>query len=157
MSCLLFNRSLLYNSICPDLGTIQCRKGIRMSWSWMMASHTSRQTAGKTHRATNTCLVTVFRESCRKWSGTFHNLFCLWHSSSSFSVGHQEGEKVSSPNHWVVPVLTQLRHGHLLSYHQREPAVQTGEGNENLHHTAVPQSDGPSQGGSDAIQSNTEN
>ena len=53
-------------------------------------------------------------------------------------VEPREREEVSGPDHWVVPVLPQLWDGCVFSYHQQESPVQAGEGDKNLHRTAVP-------------------
>lgn len=58
----------------------------------------------------------------------------------------QRREEVSGPDHRLVAVLSQLRHGRLLPGHQQEPALQAGEGDEDLHRAAVPGPDGPRQG-----------
>lgn len=56
-----------------------------------------------------------------------------------------EGE-VSSPDHWLVPVLSQLWDGRFLSYHQQEPTVQAWERDKNLYHTAMHRPNSPHQG-----------
>lgn len=58
----------------------------------------------------------------------------------------QRREEVPGPDHRLVPVLSQLWDGRLLPGHQQEPAVQAGEGDEDLHRAAVPGPDGPLQG-----------
>lgn len=62
------------------------------------------------------------------------------------SVEPLEGRQVSGPDHRVVPVLPQLWHGRFVSHHQQEPAVQTGEGDADLHRAAVPGPGRPHQG-----------
>lgn len=61
-------------------------------------------------------------------------------------VGPPEGEEVSSPDHWLVPVLSQLWDGCVFSNHQQEPALQAGERDENLYCAAVPRANCPHQG-----------
>lgn len=63
-----------------------------------------------------------------------------------FSVEPPEGQEVSSTDHWLVPVFPQLWDRHFFSHHQQEPSVQAGEGDENLHCTAMPWPDCSSQG-----------
>lgn len=62
------------------------------------------------------------------------------------SVEPPEGQEVSGPDHRVDPVLPQLRNRRLLSDHQQEPAVQAGEGDQDLHRAAVQRRNFPLQG-----------
>lgn len=74
---------------------------------------------------------------------------CLWPSfvcPTHLSVEAPEGEELSSPDHWLVPVLPQLWDGCFFSNNQQEPPVQAGARDESLHRAALLRPNSPHQG-----------